>query len=292
MNNEDIKQPKIPKIQNVALRRVSGLYMDEFHYNLIKIWLKAGWTKEKIQKTLGDKIPKFWSKYKAYEYSKEKFQQDKENRVFLQEKLNDMTDFNKMVVNVNKDKRGKTKKDEKQWFDYLDENIEAICELIYMTVPPPRIVDKLNKEYNGLLGLTYMCFNRWTLCTKNSEELALAAKASGEVHIHAGLEFMKDWLNREELDMKHAAIIREIGNYHSRMAAFYDQKKWGKVIHLEEGKKEQKFISGENLREALSGLAEIADKFNGGKIKEDEDGDGRVSFGDDEIYSDFEEIKD
>lgn len=187
--------------------------------------------------------------------------------------LENMEENKNFGLSVIKDRRGsgssgsksRTKKSEntheyQEFFDILDENIKAIQELIILCVTPKKIVIELSGRVGGLRKLNMTIYYSWKDYTKYQNELKMAVKYSAAEYMHLSVEFMEDWLNKPFLEMKHSAIVREIGLYYSRMAGFLDQQKWGKKVEIIDDRPQNKVLDGRDLETFLAGLGDVAER--------------------------------
>lgn len=244
-----------------------------------------------VNKFLPNK-PHLWESYVAYRgiyYKNLEIKKKQELLDQINEEAQDMEDHLKFGLSITK-KRVKTEKDDpyKKYYDFLDLRIDEVENLIYLGVSPKKICLHLSKF---IIGLTPIIYHHWKDSTKHINRIIFAYKASAEEHMNLSKEFMEKWLSNKDLDMQHVGIVREVALWHSRMAGFYDRKKFGAKVEIIDDKPAQKVLKGADIVDFLSEVGKAAKRINDMENAEEIEEEDKDKEEEENGYSDFEEIK-
>lgn len=260
-NGKKDNRPPIPPKNLPAIidpkRKTSPFEMNELMYEWIKEYLENGGDKSAIDSMLG--IDGLYEAYKRYrwEYNRIKTSEAGQPSWEILKQMAHEMEEDLRVVQLLKKKQGKRKNDSKYeaQFQFLDSNIEYICNLIYTLRSNLWIAGHM--KHCGCPNLTPIIFEYWMKETDKVDELIFAYKASANQHMAHAVEFMKEWLDPElhpELGMQHVGLVREIGLYHQRFAEYMDRKKFGKRIEVVDETPQKKYLEGKDLDKFLEGL--------------------------------------
>lgn len=270
--------------------KTSPFKMNPQVYEWIRDFLKAGGDPNRVNEMIPGR-PDLMYSYLEYHNEYDRIKQaeyGQDDYETLKNIAKDMEESLEFALSLKRKAKGSKRKSEhkyKIYFDFLDDAIELISNLIYLGYSPKFICMKLSES---MPGITPMIYSHWKDETDHVDELIFAYKASGEEFMHSAKDFMEEWLDpnkHPELGVQHVGLVREIGLWKQRMAEFMDRKKFGKRIEIFDETPQKKYLEGKDLDKFLEGLekARFGNPSESDEKKEEEKSE-------ESEYTEFEEL--